>query len=130
MRLARCLTGWIVLSALALDTSGCMNWEIQPVSPAEVVSRRPDQVRITHAGGSRTIMAAPAIVGDSLIGAPADSQTGPSRRRLSTALSDVESVEVQRVNSGKTALAVVGVGLAALMFIGIATYDGPFKDTR
>jgi hypothetical protein len=128
MRLA--VTGWIALSVLALHTSACTTWEIQPASPAQVVSRKPGQVRITHAGGGRTIMAGPRVVGDSLLGVATDSQTAQGPRRLSAALSDVRSVEVQRVDGGKTALMVAGVGLAGLLFIGIATYDGPFKDTQ
>jgi hypothetical protein len=130
MRRAYSLRGWIALSVLALPTPACVTWETQPVSPDQVVDQKPSQVRITHAGGGRTIMAGPTIVGDSLIGAAADSQTGHSTRRLSTALSDIQSVEVQRVNGGKTALAIVGVGLATLMFIGVATYDGPFEDSQ
>jgi hypothetical protein len=130
MRHAYCLTPWTALSALVLHTSACMTWETQQVSPDQVVSRNPSQVRITHAGGGRTIMAGPAIVGDSLVGVPAESQSAPGARRVATALSDVQSVEVQRVNGGKTALAIAGVGLAGLLFIGIATYDGPFKDTQ
>jgi hypothetical protein len=115
---------------LAVHSSACTNWVAQPVSPDQVVSRKPAQVRITLANGSRTVMAAPTIVGDSLIGVPADSQGARSGRRLSTALSDVQSLEVQQVNGGKTALMVVGAGLGALLVIGAATYDGPFKDSR
>ena len=122
--------GWIVLSVLALHTSACMRWETQTVSPDQVISQKPAQVRITLAGGNRTIVAGPTIVGDSLIGASADSQTAPGARRLSAALSDVQSVELQRVNGGKTALMIAGVGLGALMFIGAATYDGPFEDSQ
>lgn len=130
MRHAYSLTRWIALLVLAVHTSACTNWVIQPVSPDQVVSQKPAQVRVTLAGGNKTIMSGPTIVGDSLIGAPVDPQTAQGARRLSTALSDVQSVEVQRVNAGKTALAIAGVGLAALVFIGAATYDGPFKDTQ
>jgi hypothetical protein len=127
MRHRYCLT---VLSVLAFHTSACMTWETQQVSPDQVVSQIPSQVRITHAGGSRTVMAGPTIVGDSIVGAPVESHAAPNAQRLSTALADVQAVEVQRVNGGKTALAVAGAGLAALLFIGIATYDGPFKDSQ
>ena len=130
MRQACCLRRWIAMSAIALSTSACMTWETQQVSPDQVISGKPAQLRITGSGGSRTIMAGPTIVGDSLVGASAESLATPAARRLATALSDVQMLEVQRVNAGRTALAVVGTGLAALMFIGIATYDGPFKDSR
>jgi hypothetical protein len=117
----------IALSLLLLYTSACTNWETQPVSPAQLVNQKPQQVRITHASGSKTIMASATVVGDSLIGASTGVQTAQGVQRLSTPLADVRYLEVQRVNSGKTALAVVGVGLAALLFIGAATYDGPFN---
>ena len=124
------LPRWIALSLLLLHTSACTNWETQPVSPEQLVNQKPQQVRITHVAGNKTFMASATVVGDSLIGASTDVQPAQNVQRLSTPLADVQYLELQRVSGGKTALAVAGAGLAALLFIGIATYDGPFKDSR
>lgn len=120
------LTSRILASVmLGLQAGACMSWKTQPVSPDQVVARNPDQVRVTLASGSRIVVTHPTIVGDSLIGAPAGSDSTPSAERLAVALSDVRSVEVQRVNAGKTALLIGGVGLTALVVIAAATWDGP-----
>ena len=123
------LTGRILVSGvLGFQAGACMSWKTQPVSPEQVVAQKPDQVRVTLASGSRILVVQPTIAGDSLIGVPpVGSDSALSAQRLAVALSDVRSVEVQRVNAGKTALLIGGVGVTALVVIAAATYDGPFK---
>ena len=125
------LTSRILASImLGLQAGACTSWKTQPVSPDQVVARNPDQVRVTLASGSRIIVTQPTIVGDSLICAAAGSDSTQKRaRRQAVALSDVRSVEVQRVNAGKTALLIGGVGLTALVVIAAASDPGPFKSS-
>ena len=124
------LTSRILASVvLGLQAAACMSWKTQPVSPDQVVARKPDQVRVTLASGGRIVVVRPTIVGDSLIAAPAGSDSTRSAERLAVALSDVRSVEVQRVNAGKTALLIGGVGLTALVVIAAANDPGPFKSS-
>ena len=124
------LTSRILASVvLGLQAAACMSWKTQPVSPDQVVARKPDQVRVTLASGGRIVVVRPTIVGDSLIAAPAGSDSTRSAERLAIPLSDVRSVEVQRVNAGKTALLIGGVGLTALVVIAAASDPGPFKSS-
>jgi hypothetical protein len=126
MHSAYALPGRITfLAVLGLHAGACVSWKTQPVSPDQVVARAPDQVRVTLGNGSRIVVAGPTIIGDSLIGAPPGADPKRIAQRLAIPLSDVRSVEVQRVNAGKTALLIAGVGVTALVAIAAATWDGP-----
>jgi hypothetical protein len=119
----------VLLTLIGLPAEGCMSWKTQPVAPDQVVAQRPDQVRLTVAGGGTVVVVGPTIVGDSLIGAPAGANPKHIAQRLAIPLSDIQSVEVQRLNAGKTALAVAGVGITAAVVIAAATWDGPFGNS-
>lgn len=123
------LTRRILMSAvLGLHVGGCMSWKAQPVSPDKVMARKPAQVRVTLPSGGRIVLVQPKIVADSLIGAPAGSDSTPGAQPPAVALSDIRSVEVRGVNAGKTALLVAGVGVTALVVAAVvaaATWDGP-----
>jgi hypothetical protein len=69
-------------AALGLQAEACMSWRTQAVSPEEVVARQPNQVRVTLANTSRMVIAHPAIIGDSLVGAP----PGANSRRIAQRL--------------------------------------------
>lgn len=114
-----------LLGVLGLHAGACMSWKTQPVSPDQVVAKQPDQVRVTLESGSRIVIARPAIIGDSLIGTPPGADTKRIAQRLAVPLSDIRSVEVQRVNAGKTALLIAGVGVTALAVIAAADCCGP-----
>jgi hypothetical protein len=121
------LTGRIILAVIVgLPAGGCTTWKTQAAAPEQIMAREPDQVRVTLGSGIRNVMARPSIVGDSLIG----SLPGPDPRRIAqrmaVPLADVRSIEVQRVNAGRTALLIAGVGITALAVIAAATYDEPF----
>jgi hypothetical protein len=126
MRRAYALLGRItLLAALGLHAGACMSWKTQPVSPDQVVAKNPDQVRVTLGNGSRIVVARPTIIGDSLIGTAPGSDPKPAMPRRVIPLSDIRSVQVQRVNAGKTALLIAGVGVTAVAVIAAATWDGP-----
>jgi hypothetical protein len=114
-----------LLAVLGLHAGACMSWKAQPVSPDQVVAKKPDQVRLTLANSSRIVIARPAIIGDSLIGTPPGADTKRIAQRLAVPLSDIRSVEVQRVNGAKTALLVAGLGVTALAVIAAADCCGP-----
>jgi hypothetical protein len=78
-------------------------------------------VRLQLVNGATLVLARPAIIGDSLIGAPPGSNPKRIAQRLAVPLSDIQSVEVQRVNGGKTALLVAGLGITAMAVIAAAT---------
>jgi hypothetical protein len=67
----------------------------------------------------------PTIQGDSIVGRERRNKSGSQR---AVALSDVASVATSRVDAGRTASLVLGIGAALGMaaLITAATYDGPF----
>jgi hypothetical protein len=115
----------VLLAVLGLHAGACVSWKTQPVSPDQVVAKKPDQVRLTMAGGGKVVVVGPAIVGDSLVGAPAEANPKQIAQRIAISLSDIRSVEVQRVNAGKTAALIAGVGLTALIVVAAADCCGP-----
>src|SRR4051812_42597045 len=114
-----------LLTLLGLVAEGCTSWNTQSVAPDRVLAQRPDQVRLTLRDGNRVVIVAPAIVGDSLIGSPAGANPKHIAQRLAIPVSDIQSVEVQRISGGKTALLIAGVGVTALAVIAAANCCGP-----
>jgi hypothetical protein len=114
-----------LLTLLGLSAEGCVSWKTQSVAPDQVVAQRPDQVRLTVVGGGHVVVAGPAIVGDSIVGAPAGANPRQIAQRLAIPLSDIQSVEVLRVSGGKTALLIAGLGVTAMAVIAAANCCGP-----
>jgi len=104
----RRLAGTLLL--LLIYLSGCTSWHVQNVAPAQVIAdRHPTAVRVTRADQSRVVLQNPTVVGDTLVGAP-DSARAAVERRI--ALSEVQKIEVQQGDAGKTiGLAVAAAGL-------------------
>jgi hypothetical protein len=112
-----------LLVVLALHAGACMSWKTQPVSPDHIVAQ--DQVRLTLGNGSKVVVVRPAIIGDSVIGTLPGASSSRIAQRVAIPLSDIQSVEVQRVNGGKTALLVAGLGVTAMVVIAAANCCGP-----
>ena len=130
MQRPRGLMGQVaLLAALGLPAGACVSWKTQAVTPDQVVARSPDQVRLKLRDGSRVTVAGPVIIGDSLIGAPPSADSRRIAQRLAIPLSEIQSVEVQRLNAGRTALVIAGVGITAAVVIAAATWDGPLGNS-
>ena len=85
----------IALSVL-VTLNACTSWQIAPTAPAQVVSERhPKQVRVRKADGRKVVLREPLVRGDSLLGLAGRDTTG-------LALGEVDSLEVKRVDAGKT----------------------------
>ena len=126
MRRAYALLGRItLLAAFGLHAGACVGWKTQRVSPDQVLAKNPNQVRVRLGNGTRIVVVRPTIIGDSLIGSAPDSDPKRAAPRRVVPLSDIQSVEVRRVNAGRTGLLVAGVGVTALVVIAAATWDGP-----
>jgi hypothetical protein len=106
-----------LLAVVAIPAGACMSWKTQAVSPDQSLAKRPNQVRVTRADGSKVILLRPAIVADSLVGEPPGDSAKRIAQRLAIPLSDVQSVAVQQVSAGKTVLLIAGVGVTALAVI-------------
>jgi len=120
----RTLSG--VLGAIAL--LGCTHWAGQNL-PADrlIQSKNPDRIRVTRAGGQRTVLIGPRISGDSLVGMI---DNGGSHSRGGIALADVRSVEVRRVDAVATVALAAGVGVTAAVIAAAASggSDSPPSD--
>jgi len=98
---------------------GCTHWAGQNVSADRLIqAKHPDRIRVTRAGGQRTVMIAPRISGDSLIGMI---DNGESPTRGGIALADVRSVEVRRVNAVATVALAAGAGVTAAVIAAAAS---------
>ncbi len=105
---------FFALVQLVTFLPGCSTWEVQSASPADVLeNQHPNAVRVTRSDSSRITLQKPEISGDTLYGTVGD--YGMQREpRTAVAVSDVDHVEVPRVNGTNTAL--VGLGIAAATF--------------
>jgi hypothetical protein len=95
-------------------SSACTHWKVQSAFPEQVVSRRPQRVRVTRNDSSRIVLRRPEIVGDTLYGVPRDGRAAAESPRPAVALADVREVAVRRVSVVRTtALALGTLALAA-----------------
>jgi hypothetical protein len=103
------------------SSSACTHWKVQSAFPEQVVSRRPQRVRVTRNDSSRIVLRRPDIVGDTLYGAPRDGRAAAGRPRPAVALTDVSEVAVRRVNVVRTAVLTLGtLVVAAYVALGLA----------
>ncbi len=110
---ARCT--WAALLVLAV--SACHSWVPTQLGPSQPFVN--GRTRVHHQDGHATIMMGPRVEGDSVIG-----RADGSSARIALARQDVERIEVQRVNRGRTA--IVGIGLLALYYIAAFSFsDSP-----
>jgi hypothetical protein len=109
----------LVLAAWA--SSACTHWKVQSAFPEQVVSRRPQRVRVTRNDSSRIVLRRPEIVGDTLYGAPRDGRAAAGSPRPAVPLIDVSEVAVRRVNAVRTAVLALGtLVVAAYVALGLA----------
>ena len=110
--------------ALLLLLPGCHTWQRRDVAnlrpaPAPTISGS-HPVRLTHAGGSKTVLNRAEVVGDSVVG-----EVERRPRRAAVAVADVHRLEERHVSVPRTALLVVGVAVgvfASFVSIALATW--------
>ena len=116
-----CRAGITGLVLAAWTSSACTHWKVQSAFPEQVVSRRPQRVRVTRNDSSRIVLRRPEMVGDTLYGAPRDRPAVAGRPRPAVALADVSEVAVRRVNVVRTAVLALGtLVVAAYVALGLA----------
>jgi hypothetical protein len=120
--LSRCSKrSFIAVIQLVAFLPACTSWEVQPVSPAELVAtQNPAQVRITPAGGSDVELTRVTIRGDTLYGVLVRDSAEANARPVGFALTEVEKVAIRQYNPGRTALFVVGLGVTVLSTLCLA----------
>ena len=102
-------------------SSACTHWKVQSAFPEQVVSRRPQKVRVTRNDSSRIVLRRPEIVGDTVYGALRDGRTAAGSPRPAVALTDVSEVAVRRVSVVRTSVLAFGtLVVAAYVALGLA----------
>jgi hypothetical protein len=120
---------------LLLHLAACTTWHVGTPTPAEFVEREhPQKVRVTRRDGISLELKSPVVRGDSLVGtavtiheapttglAPASRDSAVSL--LSIALSDVQSVKVERASPGRSFLAVIAGVIVVIGLVAIIDYS-------
>jgi hypothetical protein len=102
---------------LVLTVGACHTWVPTQLGPSQQFLN--GRTRVYDQDGHATIVMGPRVEGDSVIG-----RAEGSSARVALARQDVERIEVQRVNRGRTA--IVGIGLLALYYIAAFSFsDSP-----
>jgi hypothetical protein len=118
----------VALALLLTYLPACTTWRVRSNPTQAVIMGQSDKtIRLTLRDGSRVELDHPWIVGDSVV------TTRPRARRFGTnggersavALDDIRFVETREVSGGRTAVLLVGVGLAALAVAAAAQSEDP-----
>jgi hypothetical protein len=105
------------VALLVLSVSACHSWVPTQLGPSQQFLN--GRTRVYHPDGHAKIMMGPRVEGDSVIG-----RAEGSSARVALARQDVERIEVQRINRGRTA--IVGIGLLALYYVAAFSFsDSP-----
>ena len=104
------------LVLLTTSLMACSRWQVQSVSPEEVLAtQHPTRIRITRADSSKVVLSEPQIVSDTLYGMTTKAtSTTPPTGREGVALGDVTHVSVRRSDPVSTGF-LIGVPAAALV---------------
>ena len=119
---ARFLRAPLVLCVLIVaGVPGCMHWARSDTTTAQLVeTKHPDQVRITRVDGRTTVLTAPRIAGDSIVGT-AMAPDGVWIPDYAIPLADVRDVAVRRLNVGATLGLAAGAGVTAALIAAAAS---------
>ena len=108
----------IVAAFVATCLSACTSWQTVQQSPRDLIAEHPKAViRAVLTDGSWLTLHRAFIRNDSLGGITDTSRT--DAQPVLTALKNVHHLEIERVDGGKTALAVIGVGASAALIYGM-----------
>ncbi len=94
--------------------NACYTWRPVELAPTPTF-RETERIRVVRSDGTRTELAAPLIVDDSLVGHRSRPVT-----RVAIPTTDIKRVEVRKLNGVRTALVVGGV--AAAVYLALAAY--------
>ena len=106
----RRVAAWV---QLALFLPACTSWQVEPVAPSELVSRKPSVVRVTLPDSSHMVLNDPVIRGDTLYGYRQMPNQALAERADAVALSQVQEIAVLKSDPTKTTL--LGFGIAVTL---------------
>ena len=115
---------FIVLMTAATFLVNCSAWHQKPSVEQVVAAKEAKRVRVTQSDGTMTELTAPSVRNDSLIGEIGSDGTD-SETTTSIALGDIRKLEAWESDGTKTALLIVGIGLAGLALLVLAAANTP-----
>ena len=94
------LTCSLLLAAQAL--TGCATWQVVEATPQALITRdHPSRVQVREKGGTKYVMAAPVVVGDTLVGTvKLGTGVGIGSEDRRTPLSAIDRIAVRRFSAG------------------------------
>jgi hypothetical protein len=100
-----------LLLSLAIPTSGCHSWQVQAVTPAELLTAAspPGEVRLRLLDSTQVVLREPRLAGDSVAGTVKGAPTA-------VPVVSVADVAVRRFSAGRT-VGLVGAGFATLFAV-------------
>ncbi len=104
-----------ILSCILLPVylSSCTSWQVQSVSPEQVVTEgEPSKIRVTLTDSSELEMEQPRMVGDTLRGL-VKGGADDSLVERDVLLADIVTVRVKKTDPGRTAF--LGLGIVAVI---------------
>jgi len=95
---------------LAAGLSACTRWQVQSVSPQQVLeTRQPQKMRVTRTDSTEVVLEQPRIVSDTLYGISAGTpRAGNHPSGEGIALADVSQVAIRRTDPAATTAVVLG----------------------
>jgi hypothetical protein len=119
LRAARALL-LAVLAAPAAGTTACATWHHATEREVAPVPSDPDaRVRVTRRDGAMAVLTRVRVQNDTLAGDVVDPEPG-TPTRVAISLREVERVELRRVDTDRTVLLVIGVGVGAALLAVLA----------
>jgi len=117
----------VAVLLMTVQLSGCTVWQVESLSPAAVVERRPENIRVQFDDERRQVLYKPEIRGDSLVGSRSYES---NRHDRAFALTGVTQVETHHVSANRTVGLVLGIGAIgfAAFMIGMSSMQGPFDN--
>ena len=98
--------------AFVLLLNACYTWRPVELTPTRSFGDK-EHVRIVRSDGSRITLVSPRIIDDSLV-----SQRPGTVTPIAIPTANIQRAEARRLSKGRTALLVVGVGVAVFLAVG------------
>lgn len=104
-------------SMLLCLCAGCATWQVESASPQRLITdERPRSVLVTLKDSSQVLIADPVVRRDSIAGVirlHSAGELGPPFQdpRVAVALGDVASVSVAKVDTGRTLMLFIPIGI-------------------
>jgi hypothetical protein len=107
--------------SLLIQVTGCSSWHARQDPPAQVVAEKSYKVlRVTRTDGTRVTVYEPKLQQDTLVGQTHPRGSTMTAAEVRVAVSDIQSLEVRRANTGGTVLLVAGIGATLIIVTAIA----------